>query len=48
MIVQPGAKDGVGEVGMPSIECAEMSAKCQKWTCQLLRLYVDLLLNNNR
>jgi hypothetical protein len=25
-----------------------MSAKCHKRTCQLLRLYVDLLLNNNR
>src|SRR6516164_478395 len=25
-----------------------MSALCQKRTCQLLRLYVDLLLNNNR
>jgi hypothetical protein len=25
-----------------------MSALCQKRTCELLRLYVDLLLNNNR
>jgi len=25
-----------------------MSALCQKRTFQLLRLYVDLLLNNNR
>ena len=30
------------------VEPAGMSALCQKRTCQLLRLYVDLLLNNNR
>ena len=30
------------------VERVEMSALFQKQTCQLLRLYVDLLLNNNR